>query len=127
MSEGIQVTVLGAGQSIGKSCFLLSVNGLHVLLDCGSYVGKDTKKGLPEFAKLPRGVTVNDISAVLISHFHMDHIGGLVYLRNNRSLLSNQMQTAVTMELFANLVKRIREVSVRETVHISSVCVSGFP
>lgn len=146
MKEGINLTVLGAGQSIGKSCFLLSVSGIHVLLDCGCYVGKDTKKGLPDFTKLPKGVTVKDISVVLISHFHMDHIGGLVYLteqlkyqgdilasgptravlplllKNNRSLISSQMQmqTTVTMELFANLVKRIKEVAVRQTVQISN-------
>ena len=78
--EPICLTALGGGQSIGKSCFLLSVNNQHVLLDCGSFVGKDTKKALPDFSKLPSGVTVNDIAAVLISHFHMDHVGGLLYL-----------------------------------------------
>ena len=76
----ISLTVLGGGQSIGKSCFLLSVGDQHVLLDCGSFVGKDTKKALPDFSKLPKSITVNDITAVLISHFHMDHIGGLLYL-----------------------------------------------
>lgn len=55
MSEGIRLTVLGAGQSIGKSCFLLSVNGIHILLDCGCYVGKDTKKGLPGLHQTPKG------------------------------------------------------------------------
>ena len=79
-SNSIRLTVLGGGQSIGKSCFLLSINNQHVLLDCGSYVGKDTKKALPDFSKLPKNVKVNDISAVLISHFHMDHVGGLLYL-----------------------------------------------
>ena len=78
--EAIQLTILGAGQSIGKSCFLLSVHQQHILLDCGSYVGKDTKKALPDFSKLPRNVHVDDIAVVLISHFHMDHIGGLLYL-----------------------------------------------
>ena len=48
----IHLTVLGGGQSIGKSCFLLSVGDQHVLLDCGSFVGKDTRKALPDFAKL---------------------------------------------------------------------------
>ena len=52
--EAIQLTILGAGQSIGKSCFLLSVHQQHILLDCGSYVGKDTKKALPDFSKLPK-------------------------------------------------------------------------
>ena len=43
-------------------------------------------------------------------------------LKNNRSLISSQMQmqTTVTMELFANLVKRIKEVAVRQTVQISN-------
>ena len=78
--RAIHLTVLGGGQSIGKSCFLVSVGDQHVLLDCGSFVGKDTKKALPDFSKLPTGVKVNDIAAVLISHFHMDHVGGLFYL-----------------------------------------------
>ena len=78
--RAIHLTVLGGGQSIGKSCFLVSVGDQHVLLDCGSFVGKDTKKALPDFSKLPTDVKVNDIAAVLISHFHMDHVGGLFYL-----------------------------------------------
>lgn len=78
--RAIHLTVLGGGQSIGKSCFLVSVGDQHVLLDCGSFVGKDTKKALPDFSKLPTGVKVNNIAAVLISHFHMDHVGGLFYL-----------------------------------------------
>ena len=145
MSPDISLTILGGGQSIGKSCFLLSIHGVHVLLDCGAYVGKDTKKGLPDFSKLPKNVSVNDISAVLISHFHMDHSGGLVYLveqlkykgpilasgptrailplifKNNSTLLSNQIQShaSITLETFANLVKKIRDVSVRQTIHIS--------
>ena len=79
-NDSIQLTVLGGGQSIGKSCFLLSVHNQHILLDCGSYVGKDTKKALPDFSKLPQNVRIDNISAVLISHFHMDHVGGLLYL-----------------------------------------------
>ena len=79
-NDSIQLTVLGGGQSIGKSCFLLSVHNQHILLDCGSYVGKDTKKALPDFSKLPKNVRIDNISAVLISHFHMDHVGGLLYL-----------------------------------------------
>lgn len=78
--NSIRLTVLGGGQSIGKSCFLLSVQNQHVLLDCGSYVGKDTKKALPDFSRLPKNVRIDDISVVLISHFHMDHVGGLLYL-----------------------------------------------
>ena len=80
MDAPISLTTLGGGQSIGKSCFLLSVGDQHVLLDCGSFVGKDTKKALPDFTKLPKSVTINNITAVLISHFHMDHVGGLLYL-----------------------------------------------
>lgn len=155
MSNHISLTILGAGQSIGKSCFLLSVNGIHVLLDCGSYVGKDTKKGLPDFSKLPKNVSVKDISAVLISHFHMDHSGGLVHLveqlkykgpiyasgptkamlllvfKNNQALIASQMQSqsTITLGMFASLVKKIQDVSVRQTIHISrnSQPISSFP
>ena len=148
MSEEFDLTVFGAGQSIGKSCFLLSVHGIYILLDCGCYVGRDNKKALPDLSKLPHDITVNDISAVLISHFHMDHVGGLVYLteelgykgdiyvsgptrailpivfKNTRTLISTQMQlqTPAPVELFADLVKRLKDVSVNEAIHISIAC-----
>ena len=114
----IHLTVLGGGQSIGKSCFLLSVGDQHVLLDCGSFVGKDTRKALPDFAKLPKGVQINDICAVLISHFHMDHIGGLLYLTEQLKykgpiIMSTPTRTVMPLILNNNRYGRGFELTIR--------------
>ena len=52
----------------GPACFLLSINGRNFLLDLGR--GPDGAR-LPDLRKLP------PIDAVLFSHGHVDHTGGL--------------------------------------------------
>ncbi|WP_411840512.1 MBL fold metallo-hydrolase [Paracoccus sp. ME4] len=52
----------------GPACFLLSIDGRSLLLDLGR--GPDGAR-LPDLSGLPR------IDAVLISHGHVDHTGGL--------------------------------------------------
>ncbi len=60
------------------SSFLLTIGGRHVLIDTGS----GTAMG-PEFGKLPAhlaalGIDAARIATILVTHAHIDHIGGLV-------------------------------------------------
>ena len=42
----IEVTPLGAGQDVGKSCILVSINGKNIMLDCGMHMGFDDERRL---------------------------------------------------------------------------------
>lgn len=73
----MKVQVLGGGQEVGKSCFLLTINSRRILFDCGVHPAYHDARRFPDFA------TIDDISTidlVLITHFHIDHCGALPYL-----------------------------------------------
>jgi metallo-beta-lactamase family protein len=67
-----EVTFLGAAGTVTGSCFLLSVGGDHVLVDCGLFQGSRTITALNRepFAFNPRKIV-----AVLLTHAHLDHSG----------------------------------------------------
>lgn len=71
----ISFTVLGGGGEVGANCFLVSVNGAHILLDCGTHPKKEGLDALPAFALLRKRP-----DALLISHGHVDHCGAMPYL-----------------------------------------------
>jgi len=71
------LSVLGAGQEIGASCYSLDINGHMILLDCGRSVKNGFLCG-PDFTcLLGRNKSPGDIENVFISHAHYDHIGYL--------------------------------------------------
>ncbi|KAG2301724.1 hypothetical protein Bca4012_059961 [Brassica carinata] len=76
----IDCLVLGAGQEIGKSCVVVTINGKKIMFDCGMHMGCDDHNRYPDFSILSKsGDFDNTISCVIITHFHMDHVGALPY------------------------------------------------
>lgn len=75
----MQVHVLGAGQDVGRSCFLLTVGSHRIILDCGAHHGFEDNRRFPAFDSISPEVLAS-VDAVLISHFHFDHIGALPLL-----------------------------------------------
>ena len=70
------VRFLGSGDAFGdggraQACILLDVGGYRALLDCGATSLVAMKR---------QGVDPNTIDAVLLTHFHGDHAGGVPYL-----------------------------------------------
>lgn len=70
----MQIYFLGAAQTVTGAQFLLEVNGHTLLLECGLYQGKreESYRRNQTFAFDPRR-----ISAVILSHAHIDHSGNL--------------------------------------------------
>ncbi|HEG43413.1 MAG TPA: MBL fold metallo-hydrolase [Phycisphaerales bacterium] len=63
----------GAAENVTGSCFLLQVDGIKILIDCGLYQERDLRdRNWDEFP-----VPANEIDAVLITHAHIDHCGRL--------------------------------------------------
>ena len=63
----------GADRAVTGSCHCVTVNGKHILVDCGLQQGRDELDNtlLPFDAK--------EIDYVLITHAHEDHLGGGVW------------------------------------------------
>src|SRR5690606_14536278 len=71
------ITSYGAAQEVTGSCHLLEINGKQVLLDCGMHQGGDAIRRLK---KERFGFNVRKITAVILSHAHLDHSGLLPML-----------------------------------------------
>lgn len=157
----ICVLPLGAGQHVGRSCLLLTVDGRRILLDCGIHPGLSGSGRFPDFSLMqaPGAAGANpadSIDAVLISHFHLDHIGALPYLteilgyrgpvvmthptkaiapmllRDYRKVSAERNRTgAGTAAPFSNAqveacMQRVTGVSLHQTIHVGGVEVSTY-
>ena len=72
----MKLTIVGSGDAFGSggrlnTCFRIEAAGRDLLLDCGA-------SSLP--ALKSRGIDPNGIDAIVLSHLHGDHFGGLVFL-----------------------------------------------
>ena len=79
----VKVLTLGAGQDIGKSCIIVTLGGRRIMFDCGMHMGYSDERRFPDWRQLgiaPGARATGVIDCVVISHFHMDHIGALPYL-----------------------------------------------
>ncbi|MEM4481285.1 MAG: MBL fold metallo-hydrolase [Desulfurococcaceae archaeon] len=70
----MEIRVLGSGQEVGRAAIYLKGANSGLLLDYG--VNFDEKDN----PQLPMHVRPVDISAVVISHAHLDHVGAAPYL-----------------------------------------------
>lgn len=73
----MQIKFLGAAREVTGSCYLVTVGGKNILIDCGMEQGPDIyeSQGLP--------VASSAIDAVLLTHAHIDHSGRLPLLYKN--------------------------------------------
>ncbi|KAI5149999.1 cleavage and polyadenylation specificity factor subunit 3 [Enteropsectra breve] len=67
---------LGAGNEVGRSCIHLKYGEKELLLDCGVHPAFTGVSALP-FLDL---VDLSKISAILVTHFHLDHAAALPFL-----------------------------------------------
>lgn len=63
---------------ITVSCFLLTIGGKHVLVDGGAGAGMGAVLGHAPERLAALGVSPASISAVLVTHAHVDHVMGLI-------------------------------------------------
>ncbi len=76
----MNVTFWGAAKTVTGSMHQLNVQGKSYLLDCGMYQGR-RKEAEERNGKFP--FSPNQISAVMLSHAHIDHSGTLPLLVKN--------------------------------------------
>uniref|UniRef100_A0A8C9GBU0 Metallo-beta-lactamase domain-containing protein n=1 Tax=Piliocolobus tephrosceles TaxID=591936 RepID=A0A8C9GBU0_9PRIM len=86
-------TLLGASQTVGRSCVIVELKNRTVMFDCGENPGFTDERKYPSFNLLvntqgfasinnliKKLTRINEIiDCVVVSHFHMDHIGALPF------------------------------------------------
>lgn len=87
----MRVTFLGSGDAFGsggrfQACLLVEAAGSRILLDCGA---------TSLVAMRRAGVESNGIDAVLLSHLHGDHFGGVPFLVLDAQLVSRRQRPLV--------------------------------
>jgi ribonuclease J len=88
-ANGLRVVALGGLGEIGRNMTVLEHAGRLLVIDCGVLFPEDEQPGvdliLPDFSYIAD--RLDDIEAVVLTHGHEDHIGGIPYLlRDKRDL-----------------------------------------
>jgi metallo-beta-lactamase family protein len=67
----IKLTFLGAAQNVTGSRYLLEIDGIKILVDCGLFQEREFLYRNWE----PFGVSAAEIDTILLTHAHLDHCG----------------------------------------------------
>jgi len=82
----LRITPLGGLGEVGRNMTVLELDGRLLIIDCGVLFPEDHQPGidlvLPDF-ELVRDRLV-DVEALVLTHAHEDHIGGVPYLLKER-------------------------------------------
>lgn len=81
--KSVQVRCLGSGDAFGSGgrfhpCYHIEAEGLSLLLDCGPSASIAMKRF---------GVDPDNLDAILVSHLHGDHFGGIPFLIRETQVL----------------------------------------
>ena len=103
----MQLQFVGCGDAFGSggqfnTCFHLVGRNINVLIDCGA----TSLVAMNRFA-----INRNDVSAIFLTHFHEDHVGGVPFflLEANYVLKRNRALTIVGPPIFKSRYSGIME------------------
>lgn len=85
-ADTLRVIALGGLGEVGRNMACLEINGKILIIDCGVLFPEESQPGvdliLPDFSYLED--RWQDVSGLVLTHGHEDHIGAVPYLLRNR-------------------------------------------
>ena len=95
----MRVTPLGGLGEVGRNMTVFEVDGKLLIVDCGVLFPEEDQPGvdliLPDFTDIEE--RLDDVVALVLTHGHEDHIGGVPYLlrlRGNIPLVGSELTLA---------------------------------
>jgi ribonuclease J len=134
-ADVVRVIPLGGVEEIGRNMTAIEIGNDIVILDCGFGFGEDDTPGvdytLPNTSYLEE--RRDKIRGLLISHGHLDHIGGIPYILDrigNPTIYTRKltgMMIKKRQEEFSHLPQiMIREVEKDEVIKVGALTVRFF-
>lgn len=81
MQNDINIKHHGGITGVTGSCHELCIDEFNsVLIDCGLFQGAETSAKGASFNKLEIDFNIDNVSALLVTHCHIDHVGRITYL-----------------------------------------------
>lgn len=103
----VEITPLGAGQEVGRSCIIFKYMGKTIMFDCGIHPGHSGLASLPFLDE----VDLSTVDVALITHFHLDHCAAVPYLVGRTNFKGRLLMTHPTKAIFHTLLKDFVRVS----------------
>ncbi|CDR98073.1 cleavage and polyadenylation specifity factor, putative [Babesia bigemina] len=92
VAKSTNITVLGAGCEVGRSCVFAERGGYNVMFDCGLHPALSGVGALPVF----EAIDLSKVDVCLITHFHLDHCGAVPYLLSKTAFKGRILMTYAT-------------------------------
>ena len=92
----MEITPLGAGCEVGRSCCITKYRGSTIMFDCGLHPAYTGLASLPYFDE----VDLSSVDILLVTHFHMDHCGAAPYLTEKTNFRGRVFMTHPTKAIF---------------------------
>ena len=114
--EGMRIVALGGLGEIGRNMTVFEFGGRLLIVDCGVLFPEEEQPGvdliLPDFEYIRD--RLDDVEAVVLTHGHEDHIGGVPFLLRERADIPLVGSTLTLALIEAKLTEhRIKPVTVR--------------
>ncbi|EPQ57057.1 hypothetical protein GLOTRDRAFT_73592 [Gloeophyllum trabeum ATCC 11539] len=110
-SPTLSITLLGAGQEVGRSCCVLQYRGKTVVCDAGVHLAYSGMASLPFVDELDWST----VDALLITHFHMDHAAALTYIMEKTNFRDGKGKVYMT-----HPTKAVHKFMMQDFVRMSS-------
>ena len=94
--DRMEITPLGAGREVGRSCCIVRYRGSTIMFDCGLHPAHSGMNALPFFDV----VDLSEVDLLLVTHFHMDHCGAVPYLTEKTNFRGRVFMTHPTKAIF---------------------------
>ncbi|ORY00826.1 Metallo-hydrolase/oxidoreductase [Basidiobolus meristosporus CBS 931.73] len=106
-NDVLQITALGAGNEVGRSCHILRYKGKTIMLDAGIHPGLNGLAVLPFFDE----IDPSTVDVLLVTHFHLDHAASVPYFMEKTNFKGRVFMTHPTKAIYKWLLSDYVKVS----------------